>query len=58
MSDHVQIRELRRPIKEFKRLLKATLNDNCAGWLYTLELHLLCHVVEELQRFWMPESCG
>lgn len=35
MTDYVRIEELRRHIKEFERLLNATLAENCETWLYT-----------------------
>lgn len=45
IADNVRTGELRTHIKDFERLLEATLDENCEAGLYSLTFHLLDHVI-------------
>lgn len=51
MMDNVRIGEPRRHVKELKRLLKATLDENFEIGQNTQKFHLLDHVVDDLELF-------
>lgn len=51
LVDDVCIRELRKHLKEFQKLLKATLEELCYTGLNMLVPHLLDHLVNDLQKF-------
>lgn len=51
MTDDVRIGEMRGHIKEYKSLLKTTLDEICEIRLYTLKFLLLDHVVDDPEQF-------
>lgn len=48
---NVHIGELRRDVKEVKRLLEARWNENCETGLYRSKVHLLHHSIGALDLF-------
>lgn len=51
MTDNVGIGELTQNMKEFKPVLKSTLDKNCEPGLYSLKFHRLDRVVDDLGQF-------